>query len=323
MRFFILSVTLICAQLVGAGGAGGAGTDDEELITAVMHQAPDPTNARLALTSQESLNAFAGAKAATTLYDLNNSGRFRCPYPNEDPLQVVGIHSALWIADLDGHGSIQLTANRQIAPSIALSQLLLKGGVITPQMAQGIVIYTILLEIAGNAGFDSILQGSPLQIPSFQYQGTVAIGYGVPKHIGTFGSLTNIYIHSLMNPRRLAGNNIFCIGANEDGDPLYLGFRDFFRTPKTENALREFLYSEFLLPIQPSGDEIRDSTMNSLQAAYTNVEYWNRTREEEQSRSPVWMFDIDLLRRVLHGGQTTTPVVEAQDDAACRNQEFK
>jgi hypothetical protein len=143
----------------------------------------------------------------------------------------------------------------------------------------------ITLELAGQARFDyGFREGLclPSTLPTLSHTGV-----GIPQTSGESGYISNISEHHVLHPGSANGQNVFCVGRNAAGLPVYLGFGPFFATPKTAAEIIEYLYQATILPYIPTGDSYIDLRFNFLIKQFKNYrEVWDKMREEAQAIAP-------------------------------------
>ena len=96
--------------------------------------------------------------------------------------------------------------------------------------------------------------------------------------LGSFGYITNIdHYHSFQPHGLAAGFNVACVGRNDQGLPLFMGFdpdQELFDQPRTFAEVQRFLYQETLKPIGQHHNPKAKDTLESLQAIYKENFQW-------------------------------------------------
>jgi hypothetical protein len=155
----------------------------------------------------------------------------------------------------------------------------------------------ITLELAGQARFDyGFREGLclPSTLPTLSHTGV-----GIPQTSGESGYISNISEHHVLHPGSANGQNVFCVGRNAAGLPVYLGFGPFFATPKTAAEIIEYLYQATISQYVPTGNEALDITCSLLIHLFRQSrEYWDMVREEAQANIPRTIITIFAQARI-------------------------
>lgn len=108
--------------------------------------------------------------------------------------------------------------------------------------------------------------------------------------LGSFAYIVNVPEYKQLHPKGYArGFNVVCMDHNQDGNPLYLGFdpdQTLFSRPRTYTEVREFLYKEFLKPLE--GDD--SDGLQKIQKHYKNSKSsFERKLHKDQKKYQILM----------------------------------
>ena len=197
------------------------------------------------IKSQEGMDQFV-SEQAVYYYDLiNTSGRFR--YQTHDKL--LSVNSALW-----ERTTIQVTARNRdeyftiksgTTSAEAVTDLFETGGAVDCTFIMHLVQIKIALDLWG----PEYSGGRTLPMLSAYVIGYKCYGGGIPMEPGASGAICNIDIYSSLHPYGSVPNeNVFCVGKNDKGQPLYVGFGKIFAGgPITLEVIYDHLYEQTIV----------------------------------------------------------------------------
>ena len=190
-----------------------------------------------------------------------------------------------------------LTMKEGIKPSVALHDLLNKGGVIDCFIALSIVNQSIALELTGESLFNFANKQAPFCLPSIRVLGLddPFTSRTIPALSGEYGHIPNIPSYREIHPGGFAsGQNVYCVNIN--GELRYLGFGDFFLTPRTEQEILDELYQDTIEPINETDLKVR-----TKQDAYKlNRSLWEAERLNQAPKYSVYRFshlEVEMLKK--------------------------
>lgn len=244
------------------------------------------------------------AQSASILYkrinhSINEDGsrKFRYPKSPEESLSTPSIHWNYFPQNSMQVGTfrikLELPASFALPelhkPSFALCDLLDKGGIFECAFISSFVTQLIILEFYDNALFDRIHQENNivLTIPSKKTIGLDEVNKTAPSTPGEFGYISNVARYRDLHPNGFsAGQNIFCVAINETGSPLYLGFGEFFNTPRTEQEIIEELYKDTMLSMT------ENNNTKDIYESYKNRNVWDIDRARAQISFPAYRLGL-------------------------------
>jgi hypothetical protein len=171
-----------------------------------------------------------------------------------------------------------------VQPSVAVKDLLSKGGVVECRLISSLVEQRVRLETLGDKTFDALnakdthklpIQDAPLDIKFMNYD--------TPKFPGERGYIANAVHYHEFHPNGLAnGENVWCVGVNEAGEAHYLGFGEFFSIPRTKQEIIDRLYQDTIAPID--ADTVQMFALEIIHRCYReSKECWEKSRAKHQA----------------------------------------
>jgi hypothetical protein len=222
--------------------------------------------------------------------------KFRFPNPGEElstPSCWWGVHSIKHEEDY----IVTLIMKKGIKPSVALHDLLNKGGVIDCFIALSIVNQSIALKLTGKSLFNFANKQAPFCMPSISVIGLddPFTTRTTPALSGEYGHIQNIPSYREIHPHGFAsGQNVYCVNIN--GELRYLGFGDLFKNPPTEQEILDELYQDTIEPINETDLKVR-----TKQNAYkSNRSLWETERLNQIPKYSVYRFsrsEVEMLKR--------------------------
>lgn len=190
-----------------------------------------------------------------------------------------------------------LIMKKGIKPSVALHDLLNKGGVIDCFIALSIVNQSIALKLTGKSLFNFANKQAPFYLPSIRVLGLddPFTTRTIPALSGEYGHIQNIPSYREIHPRGFAsGQNVYCVNIN--GELRYLGFGDLFITPPTEQEILDELYQDTIEPLKEADLKVR-----TKQNAYkSNRSLWETERLNQAPKYSVYRFshsEVEMLKK--------------------------
>ena len=247
-------------------------------------------------------NPEAAAIALATFQRINTAGNWCYPNLQEDgTLEELTVSSKHWrvnFQDIQGIRKVPYLEKidcvtgdimSRISLGDAFEDLLNKPAVIECTMTQAVVIAMCANKILDPhlARLDSVGKKPVLSAPMGENEVNIfslftkkstpfSLEGNAP--LGSFGYITNIdHYHSFQPHGLAAGFNVACVGRNNQGLPLFMGFdpdKELFDLPRTFAEVQRFLYQETLKPIGQHHNPKAKDTLESLQAIYKENFQW-------------------------------------------------
>ncbi len=225
------------------------------------------------------------ARIAKVIYGVINSG-FRYPAADEP----LASNSDMWTVGREVvEGQAGMRGNNYffklkpgVLPSVALKDLVKKGGVAECNLIFSLVTQTVILKDIGEESFDR-LYASDFQLPKRVFYGLDVMDHAMPMLPGESGYISNIVHYHKFHPQGSAsGQNVWCVDMNAAGEPLYLGFGGFFSTSRTYQEIVDYLYQETIKPIDPG---FVGSPLGSIHEIYSlDRAVWELGRATQQAK---------------------------------------
>jgi hypothetical protein len=280
-RFLCLSPFAVCA-----------------FITLTIHHCSvASSDVQLINLNQEFQNIVA--KKAHHIYNyINNPPKFICPTSIEDiEIRQTSIYSDYWDVELtwvqceDLYTEVVyadiLVKRPNVSPSVALIDLVEKGGVVDSSIVLSIVNQYICLDLLGEDIFDFVKTQEDFYLPDKKILCLDDSCLGItPTNPGEFGYVTNIPNFVELNPSSSSiGYNVFCVHKDEEGVPYYTGFGIFFNQLRTENQIIDKLYEETV--------NCEHGCCFKKQLYIENRLLWDQDRNEQQKKYQVYKFSYE------------------------------
>lgn len=199
------------------------------------------------------------------------------------------------------------------SPSLALRDLLEKGGTINTSIAESLIRELITCELLGDDDYLSRLPYAPpyalpYECPYVQphefairyYERTNYVRDGTPTQAGHFGCITNVKGYNKVNS--LASQNIYCVG-----NDLYYGFGPLFtKGPRKQQNILDELHAathvlpaksnlaDFIVKMFKKNESSREQ--RRIEILKNNKILWERVRGIEQKKKGVYSFSLSDLQ---------------------------
>jgi len=262
------------------------------------------------IDKQETVEFLSIAKAKELFNQINRSPHFSY-FDHDAPGANISSNSEYWDVSVNSERSpILYIKNTTQAPSAALDKLISCGGKLECETVLDLVTQKIAHFFLEQA-FDtyhlyrqSYIYGLTQQVldqyyvlPNQNRCGFIELPSRIPSKPGEFGYIPNIDDYKTIFTTGISrGENVFCIGFNAEGKPLYLGFGVFFSIPRTLEEIENNLYSQTITA--------EGNPQNlSLQAIYkASRETWNI--KQKKAKGAAYRFDLKLLKKISRNPKT-------------------
>ncbi|MBP9828528.1 MAG: hypothetical protein KBD04_00645 [Proteobacteria bacterium] len=275
------------------------------------------------LETQEQLDALV-ADMAKKYYKLLNERFTFCengePIRSNSPMWIVlkkekarlnrsSYELYYYVDDKDKY--LQLHPDASL--SLALRDLLEKGGTINTSIAESLIRELITCELLGDDDYLSRLPYAPPYALPYKcpyvephefairyYERTNYVRDGTPTQAGHFGYITNVKGYNKANS--LAGQHTYCVG-----NDLYYGFGPLFTEgPRRQQNILDALYTathvlpaksniaDFIVKIFKENESSREQRRREI--LEKNKILWERVRRIEQKKEHVYSFSLRDLR---------------------------
>lgn len=239
-------------------------------------------------TTEGEFHIKIAQRAYVHCYAINISGKFHFPAFDENGRrEKLSTPSPYWSSSsghLSEHGLTieRFTTQPGCRPSLALRDLLERGGIIECGIFISLVNQCIKLDMLGDTLFDFVNEQEPFVLPSTKTLFLQKFPHSIiPDDLGRFGYIPNVPDFPDMDPEGFfAGENVFCVGKNDLDGPEFMGYGPFFVQKKTEQEIKEQLYQATIAINEEGNDDEVDK--------YRDREFWENEQFAYQMEFPVY-----------------------------------
>jgi hypothetical protein len=244
----------------------------------------------------------------------DKSPKFRYPNPGEEvftrsdmwELKIIPVEEYNSVSPIKNVSITKFYIKDNVEPQAPLTDFLVNGGVVDCFIIADLVNQLISLDLIDKKYFNHI-NGKLGKGASSSYDGIRSLtlpsggvigmekvcGQNKPLKPGEFGYFSNIDLYHKFHPHGVAnGQNVFCVGKNTSGQPLYVGFGEFFITPRTEIEIMDELYHDAIMPIiNTSYSEDVNCFLKEMHDSYSKSrDCWNTKQDKAQENQHVYSF---------------------------------
>ncbi|MBY0462223.1 MAG: hypothetical protein K2Q34_03465 [Alphaproteobacteria bacterium] len=248
-------------------------------------------------TSDAEFQSKVARKALDLYQTINTSGKFRFPALNEDGIrEELNTPSHYWDKVTEYNSQLDMTVEMFVMkpvykPSVALIDLLEKGGVVECGIIVSLVNQCITLDMLGDTFFNFVKWQEPFVLPSkrtlFLDDSSTDI---VPANPGEFGYIANVADYSEIHPQSFhAGENVFCVESTEPNVPRYVVFGEFVNESKTEEQIVDQLYASTM-------DTSDGCDVEEIEK-YKDRSFWDEERFANQMNFPVYKYSYEEFKQ--------------------------